>query len=339
MRKKINLKYLLNSGKNNKARYYLKSYYKYVVVPMALYKNSLSKWFRRFENLPQSEQRYIMDRVNYYCKLTKLTSKDELAKRLPPNAAQLKKHTLKNRKGYSSPYFFDTYEYTRYFDPQLRWNPLFGDINYIPDAPSIVKSRPIDGDNENSILLKLNKNRHFIRVRDNIKFENKCDKAIFRGDIMGKSNRLDFVRRYINHPLCDIGVVSRRPNSPIELEREAKSIYDHLKYKFVFALEGYDVASNLKWVMSSNSVAVMPKPTCETWFMEGKLEAGVHYIEIAADFSDLEERLQYYIDHPQEAVEISRNANKYVDQFWKKDREDMISLMVLQKYFEATGQR
>ena len=61
------------------------------------------------------------------------------------------------------------------------------------------------------------------------------------------------------------------------------------------ALEGIDVASNLKWVMSSNSIAVMPRPTCETWFMEGTLIPDYHYIEIKPDFSDLEERLNQYI--------------------------------------------
>lgn len=74
-----------------------------------------------------------------------------------------------------------------------------------------------------------------------------------------------------------------------------------MDYKFIMALEGNDVASNLKWVMSSNSIAVMPRPTCETWFMEGKLIPNYHYIEIKPDFTDLEERLKYYIEHPEEA--------------------------------------
>ena len=39
------------------------------------------------------------------------------------------------------------------------------------------------------------------------------------------------------------------------------SIDYHLKHKFILCIEGNDVASNLKWVMSSNSVAVMPKPS------------------------------------------------------------------------------
>lgn len=104
------------------------------------------------------------------------------------------------------------------------------------------------------------------------------------------------------------------------------------------ALEGNDVASNLKWIMSSNSIAVMPKPTCETWFMEGSLVPNVHYIEIKEDFSDLEERLTYYIEHLDDALTIIENAHRYVSQFQDKSRENLISLLVLQKYFEKTNQ-
>ena len=116
-------------------------------------------------------------------------------------------------------------------------------------------------------------------------------------------------------------------------------INEHLDYKFIMALEGIDVASNLKWVMSSNSIAVMPRPTCETWFMEGTLIPNYHYIEIKPDFSDLEERLNYYIEHVDESLEIIRHAHEYVSQFKDKRRENLISLLVLDKYFKMTGQK
>ena len=68
------------------------------------------------------------------------------------------------------------------------------------------------------------------------------------------------------------------------------SLYDHLAYKFIVALEGNDVASNPKWIMFSNSVAVMPKPRFETWFMEGRLIPNYHYVEIRDDYADLTEK-------------------------------------------------
>ena len=80
-----------------------------------------------------------------------------------------------------------------------------------------------------------------------------------------------------------------------------------------------------------------PRLTCETWFMEGTLRPNYHYIEVKDDFSDLEERLTYYIEHPAEAEAIIRHAHEYVDQFRNKQRERLISLLVLKKYFEITN--
>lgn len=95
---------------------------------------------------------------------------------------------------------------------------------------------------------------------------------------------------------------------------------------------------NLKWVMSSNSVGVMPRPKYESWFMEGRLQPGVHYIEIKDDYSDLEDKIQYYSTHVEEAEAIIRNAHAFVEQFRDKEREELISILVLEKYFRHTKQ-
>ena len=162
--------------------------------------------------------------------------------------------------------------------------------------------------------------------------------AVFRGKMKGKPQRIAFMKKMFGHPLCNLGDVSRDNAGYEQWRTEKMTIAQHLDYKFIFAIEGNDVASNLKWVMSSNSVAVMPRPTCETWFMEGRLVPNVHYIEIKPDFSDVEEKLNYYIEHPEEAEQIIRNANEYVRQFCNKEREELISLLVLEKYFRNTGQ-
>ena len=82
----------------------------------------------------------------------------------------------------------------------------------------------------------------------------------------------------------------------------------------------------------------MTKPKYETWFMEGTLEPGFHYVELADDFSDLEEKLIYYQQHAGEAKRIIENANNYVKQFLDRKQEHLIGLLVMQKYFEKTGQ-
>lgn len=320
------------SGKNSKLPYYIVNYMRQL-APRSIYQSSLKRRLAEFDRLSPEQQRYVMDRVEYYCKLSEGTD-------IGTEATELSQHTLKNRGKYPKVYFFDTYEYTRYFDDRLKWNTLFGDIIHVPDVPSITKSRPLIEHNENSVVMKLDKIRHFTTLNDDLHFEQKLDKAIFRGDLTKKRHRIEFMERLFDNPICDLGEVARKDRAAVNeaWRRPAISLYDHLKYKFVFTIEGNDVASNLKWVMSSNSLAVMPKPTCETWFMEGRLIAGEHYIEIANDLNDVESQLQYYIDHPSEAIEISANANRYVDQFQNAAIEDLISLMVLERYFRHTGQ-
>ena len=111
-----------------------------------------------------------------------------------------------------------------------------------------------------------------------------------------------------------------------------------LQYKFILSIEGNDVATNTKWIMSSNSLCFMTKPKFETWFMEGKLIPNYHYVLINNDYSDLEEKIKYYIDNTEEAEDIIQNANNYTSQFKNKKSEDWLQLKVLERYFDFSGQ-
>lgn len=311
------------SGKHNNSKflYYLKNFIR-INTPIFFYQKALQRKLKSIEDREDAD--YIYNRVAYYNKLKEV-------KTLGKNSKALKSYTLAKKH---RTYFFDSYEYTRYFDQNLRIDFTFGDINFIPEVPSIVKSRPIEGENENSVLLKLNKIRHFTFTNDKRDFLKKKDLLIGRM-VACKESRIHFLDMYNKHPLCDIGQINKKGGKSAYI-KEKITIDDHLDYKFILSLEGNDVASNLKWIMSSQSLAVMPKPCFETWFMEGTLIPNFHYIEIKADYSDLEERLNYYITHPQEALAIVKNANAYVEQFKNKKREDLISLLVLEKYFEKT---
>ena len=66
--------------------------------------------------------------------------------------------------------------------------------------------------------------------------------------------------------------------------------------------------------------------------MEGLLQPGVHFVEIADDFSDVEEKIDYYEKHPDEAEQIIANANAYTLQFLEPATEDLLSLLVIQRY-------
>ncbi|MDR1684390.1 MAG: lipopolysaccharide biosynthesis protein [Elusimicrobiota bacterium] len=321
---------MLNSYKykNSKFLYNVKSLARYY-TPKFFLRGRLRAMLGALKDYDKKE---ICDRVNYYCRLEEKTA-------LPETAVKLADFKYKKRKGQSSltAYFFDTYEYVRYFAGGLKICHDFGDVTQTPPWPAIVKSRPIGALNANAVLLNLDKLRHFTFIEDKKDFKDKKDMLVGRGAVY-QPHRVKFWEMYFNHPLCDLGhcgIDARRK----EWVKKFMSIGRHLDYKFILCLEGNDVATNLKWVMSSNSVAVMPRPKYETWFMEGRLIPGRHYIEISPDFTDLEEKLNYYIARPDEAQKISQNAQAYVAQFRDKKKEDLISLLVLQKYFKMTGQQ
>lgn len=313
------LRYILNSGKNSKFAYYLRGYAS-LIVPSCVWRHQRERLLA--EIAKRDDATDIQERIDYYCPLS-------APRVLPETYPTIGEQRIPKKQ---KVYYFDSREVTRYFDPSLRWALLPGDITHVPEVPSVVKSRPLTKDVSNSTLLKMDKVRHFIFVNDPMSWEDKKPMAIFRGKAAGKQSRLDFMQRYFGSTICDCGDVSRPGTVPPEWQTEKKTIREHLEYRYIMALEGNDVASNLKWVMSSNSIAVMPKPTCETWFMEGKLIPDYHYIEIKPDFSDLEERLDYYNQHPEEAKQIIEHAHTYVAPFRDTKRERLIALGTMAKY-------
>jgi len=308
--------------KNNKSLYYLKNYVS-LLIPSFFYRISLERELKQRKGMDMNQ---VYHRVDYYNKL----SGDPTPLQ---EALALSEHKLGKK---FKVYFFDTHIISRYFNQRLKLNVCYGDVTHIPDSPSIVKSRPINGKNENSVVLKLEKIRHFLFLNDSHCFHDKKNSLIGRSKI-NQPHRARFMELYFNHPLCDVGGVSTHSKYP-QWIRPRLTLEEHLNYKFILCLEGHDVASNLKWVMSSNSLAVMPVPTYETWFMEGTLIPDYHYVSIKDDYSDLEEKLRYYIEHEDEALAIIEHAHEYIVPFKNKRQEKLISLLVLRKYFEQTGQ-
>ncbi len=311
--------------KNNKLLYYLLNYSRQL-VPAYFYRKKLNSLLSKKGNFDQD---MLERRLNYYNKLDAPTD-------LKDNPTYIRDLKIPKR---SKVYYFDFYEYARYFKDSFKGHFLYGDVTVVPNEPSFVKSRPVSDANANSVLLKWNKVRHFNFVNDNLAFEKKLDKLVWRGDVHNpQKKRIAFLEKYHSHFICNIGHININSSLNPAWKVDKMSIPEQLNYKFILSIEGNDVASNLKWIMSSNSIAVMPKPKYETWFMEGLLVADFHYIEIKDDFSDLEEKLNYYIENPDKAESILKNAHKFVNQFKNLDLENILSLLVIQKYFKVTNQ-
>jgi hypothetical protein len=190
----------LQKHKNSKLLYYLKNLIRYY-TPKIFLRKKLPCIFLR---LSKYDENYIVDRVNYYNKLDKITP---VSNEMIP-LSQFKRPKKKKGQSVFSAYFFDSYQYTRYFSNHLKAAFLFGDVIHIPEIPSITKSRPITGDNVNSVILNLDKVRHFMFVKDKKRFQDKKDMLVGRACVT-QPHRIKFWEMYFNHPLCNLGQINK----------------------------------------------------------------------------------------------------------------------------------
>lgn len=235
-------------------------------------------------------------------------------------------------------YFLDLMRHAKGFGMDMRLDWRFGDVTEVPEVPALVKSRPIHGDNANSVLMPLDYLRHFNFPEDPVPFARKRAAAVFRGRLGTRQQqpaRHEAVMRLHDHPRHDVGQVNARSDLPPA--KDWMSIPEQLGYRYILAPEGNDVATSLKWIMNSNSVALTPPLEYETWFMEGRLVPGEHFIGLKPDYSDLDEKIDWAERHPGEVARINRNAKAWCAQFRDRRREDLAAALVLLKYIEATG--
>ena len=342
------LDFAIRGGKHSKFLYFAGAYAR-KLVPAAFYRARRDRLLRSIAGRPDAAE--IEARAAYYCKL----APGVVAGPGTPDSEVVfpfrgytysQEHLGRTRTvGENSPprralaYYLDARESLRYFPPEFRYRLICGDAFWVPASPTLTKARPIaeGAANANAVLLCLNKIRHFLFVRDTVPFSSKMAQAVFRGKVTEKPKREALFRKFFGNPRFDLGDTDRRPEVA-EWITPRMPIPDQLKYRYILSIEGNDVASNLKWILSSNSVAVMPKPEFETWFQEGLLRPGVHYIEIAPDYSDLEEKLAWYDGHVEEAEKIVAAGHAWVRRFADAHRERLVSLRVLERYFTATGQ-
>ncbi|KPQ27987.1 MAG: Glycosyl transferase family 90 [Marinobacter excellens HL-55] len=299
------------------------------IIPWAWWSQRRDRILSELQSLSPETRETIMERVRYYNRLHQAFDP-------APESEPIRAFSPRNK---SSAYYFDLRNVIRYFPRHARVAYQLGDVTTVPEHPCFVKSRPISDydDNAHSVLLKLNTVRHYLKVEDNLAFEEKRPLAVWRG----KSNhpeRIAFARKWGSSSLCDVGCVRHKETGGQPYLKPFMSIPEQLNHQFIVSVEGIDVATNLKWIMASNSLCMMRRPRYETWFMEGSLQAGIHYVELNDDFSDLEDKITYYRNNPEEAKTIIKNAQRYSARFSNHAHERLISLLVIDRYLRLSGQ-
>ncbi len=265
---------------------------------------------------------HLLERVHYY-------------NRVEPGAVLrdgVRAGSVSNEGSY---YLYDLREHLNYFSRDLMVDYEFGDVTFHLNSPGFVKSRPISVSDRNSVVLKLDKLRHFNWPRDGYGFSDKMKAVVWRGAMHSELRKI-LVNKFHHHPRHDIGHITKAYDSVAP--KPWLSSADQFRYRYMLSIESVDVATNLKMVLSSQSLCLMPRPRYESWLMEGKLVDGIHYVGLRDDFADLDEKVEYYDRHESEALAIIANANRFMEQFADPNTERLISILVMQKYFENTGQ-
>ena len=249
----------------SKLLFYSKAISQRYLVPNSFFRIQLDRKLKWVADYDDAE---VFGRVNYY-------NKQKIPFELSGKEVELRSITSTK----NTAYYYDLWALLRHFKKNIRIKYLFGDVRDIETEPTFVKSRVVSEDNANNVLLKLNQVRHFMPISDSVSYDDKLDQIVWRGD--GKEHRKVVLRKFWNHPLCDVGQVNLpHQGDPAEWMKPKMTIEEQLQYKFILSIEGNDVATNLKWIAQSNSLCFMTKPTCETWMMEGRLISGKHYVRL-----------------------------------------------------------
>jgi hypothetical protein len=137
-------------------------------------------------------------------------------------------------------------------------------------------------------------------------------------------DRCRLVYNTANSSLVDAKLVPPiKPNQPkyihmprtvngVKLFAERMSKKDMLQHKAIIMLEGNDAGTGFKWALFSNSVVLTTQPKFTSWAMEELLEPWVHYVPLKDDFLDVQEKMQWVIDHDEEAAQIARRGALWI---------------------------
>lgn len=225
------------------------------------------------------------------------------------------------------------------------------------EVPHWRKFRAVTSKDPQPIVAKWRVERHFglvPRVAEyDVPWAAKEDRAVFRGSLSGvmrdgydakasdavncrRSRRCGLVLQYANSSLVDARLsktLDRVANEVdgIHLTGNKLLWHEQLRYKAIVVVEGNDVASGLKWALASQSIVLTAPPTYTSWAMEDMLMPWVHYVPLNSELTNIEERMQWVIDHDVEAQLIAQRGTLWMHDLMESD-DDEVQHRMLERY-------
>lgn len=216
-------------------------------------------------------------------------------------------------------------------------------------GPYFIKSRIIG---ESGFLIKLNKSRHwnFSLKEDVVTWDEKKSNVIWRGGGTGARKKIsdnrevvpryEFCKLYSEKFNVGFSGLGKKLKSSDDWGALVKGVVNkekQLRFKYIVSLEGNDVATNLKWILASNSVPIMPKPSRESWLLESKLIPYVHYVPLNDTLDNLEEVFSWCLSNDEHCRQIAENGKRYMEMFFDEENEREIYRMIYERYKKFVG--
>jgi hypothetical protein len=165
----------------------------------------------------------------------------------------------------------------------------------------------------------------------------KKEMAVFRGSTTGigydeeTNPRIKLCKQFQQHPYCNVGITSwntrlRKVSGDSKLHTpdttqlslsKSMTLEEQSTYKYIIHVQGHVQAFRLSIELAMGSVILLVHTDYKLWY-EPLLEPWEHYVPVSADLSDLDERIQWCIEHDKECQKIAKQAREFYDRYLTK---------------------
>jgi hypothetical protein len=184
-----------------------------------------------------------------------------------------------------------------------RWVACYGAQRDDPSALLLPEAHYLCGFYYRPLLVRLRLKR--------VRWEAKRNRAIFAGRDHGPATDGATLRRRL-------GSLVASEDLPVDVHLgEAIPHRAQLGYKYLFDVDGWVRTWDAwAWKLASGSVVLSPASDWTTFFTE-PFAPWEHFVPVARDFSDLEQRLEWCVVHDDECRELARRARTRVEEVYR----------------------
>ena len=109
-------------------------------------------------------------------------------------------------------------------------------------------------------------------------------------------------------------------------------LYETLNYKYILDIDGNSVSwTRLQYIMGGGSVALKVDSNNGQWYY-GAIKPFEHYVPIKADFSDLNEKIEWLKNNDDKAQQIAKNGRDFVKNYMTHEAMNQYTIDLLKDY-------